>query len=128
VKKLKDYIIGNLMESVAVLPGLLLVIIALALFLRSTPILFDISLKDLILGTTWLPTEGKFGFMVAITGTLIVTLIAMIIAIPLSILSAIYLAEYASKKVRSMVLPLIDLLSSIPPWFMEHGEYSLLFL
>ena len=124
VKKRKDYIVGNLMESVAVLPGLLLVVIALTLFLRSTPILFDIPLKDLILGTTWLPTEGKFGFMVAITGTLIVTLIAMIIAIPLSILSAIYLAEYASKKVRSMVLPLIDLLSSIPP--VVYGAWGVL--
>ena len=124
VKKRKDYIVGNLMESVAVLPGLLLVIIALALFLRSTPILFDIPLNDLILGTTWLPTEGKFGFMVPITGTIIVTLIAMIIAIPLSILSAIYLAEYASEKVRSMVLPLINLLSSIPP--VVYGAWGVL--
>src|SRR5208283_1023233 len=126
VKKRKDYIVGNLMESVAVLPGLLLVIIALALFFRSTHILFDIPLKDLILGTTWLPTEGKFGFMVPITGTLIVTLIAMIIAIPISILSAIYLAEYASGKVRSMFLPLIDLLSSIPP--VVYGAWGVLII
>jgi phosphate transport system permease protein len=88
------------------------------------PILSDIPMKDLILGTTWLPTEGKFGFMVPITGTLIVTLIAMIIAIPISILSAIYLAEYASGKVRSMFLPLIDLLSSIPP--VVYGAWGVL--
>lgn len=124
LEKSKDYITGNLMEATAILSGLLLVVIALALFLRSTPILFDIPLEDSLLGTTWLPSEGKFGFMVPITGTLIVTLIAMIIAIPLSILSAIYLAEYANERVRSTVLPLIDLLSSIPP--VVYGVWGVL--
>lgn len=124
LEKNKDYITGNLMEATAILSGLLLVVIALALFLRSMPILFDTPLRDLLLGTTWLPSEGKFGFMVPITGTLIVTLIAMIIAIPLSILSAIYLAEYANEKIRSTVLPLIDLLSSIPP--VVYGVWGVL--
>lgn len=124
LEKNKDYITGNLMDATAILSGLLLVVIALALFLRSMPILFDTPLEDSLLGTTWLPSEGKFGFMVPITGTLIVTLIAMIIAIPLSILSAIYLAEYANEKIRSTVLPLIDLLSSIPP--VVYGVWGVL--
>src|SRR5665647_18328 len=124
LKKRKDYIVGNLMEATSILSGLFLVVIALALFLRSMPILFEIPLKELLLGTTWLPSEGKFGFMVPIAGTLIVTLIAMIIAIPLSILSAIYLAEYASGKLRSKILPLIDLLSSIPP--VVYGVWGIL--
>lgn len=124
LKTLEDYITGKLMEATAILSGLLLVIIALALFLRSVPILFDIPLKDLLLGTTWLPSEGKFGFMVPIAGTLTVTLIAMAIAIPLSILSAIYLAEYANEKIRSVILPLIDLLSSIPP--VVYGVWGVL--
>lgn len=124
LKTREDYITGKLMEAAAILSGLLLVIIALALFLRSTPILFDIPLKDLLLGTTWLPSESKFGFMVPIAGTLTVTLIAMIIAIPLSILSAIYLAEYANEKIRSVIIPLIDLLSSIPP--VVYGVWGVL--
>lgn len=124
LKTRADYITGKLMEAAAILSGLLLVVIALALFLRSTPILFDIPLKDLLLGTTWLPSKSKFGFMVPIVGTLTVTLIAMIISIPLSILSAIYLAEYANEKVRSAIIPLIDLLSSIPP--VVYGVWGVL--
>lgn len=124
LKTREDHITGKLMEAAAILSGLLLVVIALTLFLRSTPILFNIPLKDLLLGTTWVPPEGEFGFMVPIAGTLTVTLVAMIISIPLSILSAIYLAEYANEKVRSVIIPLIDLLSSIPP--VVYGVWGVL--
>lgn len=89
-------------------------IMALALFLRARPILMTRPWTELLLSTTWRPLEGAFGFYPFIVGTLWVTGIAMIIAVPPSLLSSIYLAEYASSRVRALAKPFIDLLAGIP--------------
>ena len=93
---------------------LLVPIIAVALFLRSLPILAVRPLSELLFSTTWRPLKGMFGFYPFIAGTLWVTAVAMIIAVPPSLLTAIYLAEYASSRLRAVVNPLIDLLAGIP--------------
>ena len=115
IRRLKDILAGRFMIATALFSSLLVFIIAIALYLRSKPILDAKSLGDLLLGSTWLPFGGEFGFYPFILGTLYVTVLAMIFAVPLSILSAIYLAEYANEKLREKVLPLIDLLAGIPP-------------
>jgi len=104
--------------------GSLAIIIALSLYLRSKPILDTKPLSDLIFSSTWLPSIGSFGLYPAIVSTLYVTLIAMIISVPLSILSAIYLAEYAKENLRRRILPLVDLLSGIPP--VVYGVWGVL--
>jgi phosphate transport system permease protein len=62
----------------------------------------------------WSPNAGKFGFLPFIMGTLWVTVLATIIAVPISLLSSIYLSEYAGVHLREAVKPLIDLLAGIP--------------
>ncbi len=124
LRKLKEKIAGRLVIAAALLSSLLVFIIAIALYLRSKPILDAKSLGDLLLGSTWLPFQGEFGFYPFILGTLYVTVLAMVFAVPLSILSAIYLAEYAHEKVREKVLPLIDLLAGIPP--VVYGVWGVL--
>ncbi|MDP2845719.1 MAG: hypothetical protein Q8N79_06565, partial [Candidatus Methanoperedens sp.] len=114
-RKLKEKIAGRLMIASAIFSSLLVFIVAVALYLRSRPILEVKSWGELLLGSTWLPFQGVFGFYPFILGTLYVTILSMVFAVPLSILSAIYLAEYAHEKVRERVLPLIDLLAGIPP-------------
>jgi len=123
-RRLKDIIAGRLMMAAAVLSSVLLLIIAFALYLRAKPILDAKSLGDLLLGSTWMPFQGEFGFFPFIMGTLYVTLLAMVIAVPLSILSAIYLAEYAHENVRQKILPIIDLLAGIPP--VVYGVWGVL--
>jgi len=123
-RKLKDIIAGRLMLAAAVLSSMLVIIIAVALYLRAKPILDVKSIAELLLGSTWMPFQGEFGFFPFILGTLYVTLIAMVIAVPLSILSAIYLAEYAHENVRTKVLPVIDLLAGIPP--VVYGVWGVL--
>jgi len=93
---------------------LLVPLIAVALFLRALPILAVRPLSELLFSTTWRPLKGMFGFYPFIAGTLWVTAVAMIIAVPPSLLTAIYLAEYASSRLRAVVNPLIDLLAGIP--------------
>jgi phosphate transport system permease protein len=73
------------------------------------------NLKDLLFSSTWHPTQGQFGLASFIAGTLWVTAIAIIIAVPLSILTAIYLSEYAPRRIREFAKPIIDLLAGISP-------------
>jgi phosphate transport system permease protein len=72
------------------------------------------SLSDLLFSSTWKPFSGKFGLFAVIVDTMIVTAISMIIAVPISLLSAIYIAEYAPKKFRNIVRPFIDVLAGVP--------------
>lgn len=79
---------------------------------------------DFLFGITWSPqtairegqiaSEGSFGAIPIFTGTLLVTLIAMFVAIPIGLLSAIYLAEYAKPKVRSTIKPILEILAGVP--------------
>ncbi len=123
-RQLKDFLASRLMLAAAIFSSILVLIIAITLYLRSKPILEAKSLGALLLGTTWMPFQGEFGFYPFILGTLYVTLIAMVIAVPLSILSAIYLAEYAHEGTRARVMPVIDLLAGIPP--IGYGVWGVL--
>jgi phosphate transport system permease protein len=85
-----------------------------ALFLRARPILAARPLAEILLSTTWRPLQGAFGFYPFIMGTLWVTAVGMILAVPPSLLTAIYLAEFAPARVRGLAKPLIELLAGIP--------------
>src|SRR5574340_246235 len=100
IRQLKDIIAARFMVAADVFSGVVIFIMAVVLYLRSKPILDLKSPGELLLGTSWLPSQGYFGFYQFILGTLYVTLLAMVFAIPLIILSAIYLAEYAHENVR----------------------------
>lgn len=93
---------------------LTLAFIAVGLFYKSLPILTSQPLSEVLFSSEWFPLKSKFGFLPFIIGTLTVTGLAIAIAVPLCLLSAIYLSEYAPKKVIAFVNPLIDILSGIP--------------
>jgi len=103
---------------------LLVPLISVALFLRARPILAVRPLGELLLSTTWHPLKGEFGFFPFIMGTLWVTAVAMFLAVPPSLLTAIYLAEYAPAQFRALVKPLIDLLAGIPS--VVYGVWGML--
>ena len=79
---------------------------------------------DFLFGLTWNPQAAiradqgdiatAYGFVPLLVGTLLITVIAMCVAGPLGLLSAIYLAEYASPKVRGAVKPMLEILAGIP--------------
>jgi len=113
-RRLKDLVASKIMFSAAILSSLIVLITALALFYRSMPILKTQSLSDLLLSSSWHPWRGEFGFYPFIMGTLWVTALAMVLSIPISLLTSIYLAEYAPSKVRGIMKPMMDLLAGIP--------------
>jgi phosphate transport system permease protein len=96
------------------LPALLGVLILVALGVKSQPILLAHPLTSLLFGSAWKPQKGEFGFLPFISGTIWVTVVALVIAVPICILTAIYLSEYASARIQRFIKPLLDLLAAIP--------------
>ena len=115
IRSLKDNLAARIMFGLCLFVLSLAFLMAFGLYQRSRPILAIISLKNLLFSSAWHPTQGQFGLASFISGTLWVTAIAMIIAVPLSILTAIYISEYAPKRVREFAKPIIDLLAGISP-------------
>ena len=72
---------------------------------------------DFLFGLTWQPTfqgSSELGLLPLLWGTLYISLVSMIVAVPIGLFTAIYLAEYASPRVRSIVKPLIEVIAGIP--------------
>ena len=73
--------------------------------------------QDFFFGLTWSPSFGggsELGVLPLLWGTLYITLISMIVAVPIGLFAAIYLAEYASRRTRAVVKPLIEVIAGIP--------------
>ena len=113
-RKLYDTLGTRLMLFVTVTVIFLFFLLLAILIEGSFEILKEQSLSDLIFSSTWKPFSGQFGLFAVIIDTLIVTALSMIIAVPISLLSAIYIAEYAPKKFRNVVRPFIDVLAGVP--------------
>ena len=115
IRLLKDSTLSKLFLVLTLLSISTVLFIGLGLFYKSFPLLKTHSLTNLLFSSEWKPFKEAFGFYPFIIGTLWVTAIAICIALPLSILTAIFLSEYAPIKIRKLILPLIELLSGIPP-------------
>ena len=111
---LKDKLASKFMLLLTIFSGLIVFLMAFGLYQRSRPILAIKPLTELLFSTSWHPLRGEFGFFPFIMGTFWVTGVAVAIAIPLCLLTAIYLSEYAPRYIREWTKPLIDLLAGIP--------------
>ncbi len=109
-----DALARRLMAALAFVPGLLVLLVVVGLFLKSKAILGVQPLSRLLFGSAWRPLAGEFGLFPFIMGTVWVTLTALLIAVPVSILTAIYLSEFARPRVREFARPIIDVLAGLP--------------
>ena len=105
----------------------------------------EVPLSDFLFGLNWSPqtairadqvgSSGSFGAVPLFTGTLLITGIAMFVAVPVGLMTAIYLAEYSSSRIRGIAKPLLEILAGIPtvvygffaaltvaPWVRRVGE------
>ncbi len=75
-----------------------------------------VSPLEFLFGTHWTPLSGSgsFGAIPVFLGTLLITGIAMLIAVPVGLMAAIYLAEYAHPRFRSVAKPMLEILAGIP--------------
>ena len=111
----KDRIARHYMLTATVLSIFFLFVIGGGLFIKSLPIIQEKGLWTLLTTSNWRPFKGDFGFASYIISTLYVTGIAIVIALPLSLLTSIYIIEYASPKILRAFSSVVDLLSGIPP-------------
>jgi len=104
-----------------------------------------VPVTDFLFGLSWSPqtairadqvgSSGAFGVVPLLTGTMLVSVIAMFVAVPIGLMSAIFLAEYSSPRLRAVAKPLLELLAGIPtvvygffaalvvaPWLRGVGE------
>lgn len=114
-RKFKDILARRIMLGLCLFVLSLTFLMAFGLYQRSKPVLAIRGLSELLFSSVWHPTQGQFGLGSFIVGTLWVTIIALLIAVPLSMLTAIYLCEYAHRRLREIVRPIIDLLAGISP-------------
>ncbi len=96
-------------------------------FLRVDPVQFLSSLRwepQIALREDQATAGGQFGMIPVLTGTLLIAGIALAVAVPIGLASAVYLTEYASKRVRAVIKPLIEILSGVPT--VVYGFFAVL--
>ena len=90
-----------------------------------------VSPVDFFFGTEWNPgfsstgnAEGSYGLLPLLWGTLMVSIVALLVAVPVGLMTAIYLAEYARPRFRAIVKPIIEILAGIPT--IVYGVFALM--
>jgi phosphate transport system permease protein len=105
------------------------ILIVLSLLRETVAFFGDVPIGDFLFGTKWTPLLGgeqqSFGVVPLITGTLYLTAIGLAVAVPLGLLAAIYLSEYAPVRVRKTVKPVLELLAGVPT--IVFGYFALTF-
>jgi len=93
-----------------------LLMITLFLFVEGIPIFSKVSVKDFVFGQYWYPTSDPpdFGIFPLIVGSLAVTFLSALMSIPLGVMTALYLAEIATPRIREWAKPLVELLAALP--------------
>jgi phosphate transport system permease protein len=102
------------MQGLTILSLLMLFAIAGGLCYKSSDILGAYSLRQLLTGTEWSPLTGQFGFLSFILSSLYVTLLSVVLAVPIALLTALYLTEWAHPLVKRLIFPVLDILAGIP--------------
>ena len=91
-------------------------LIVVFLFMEGLPIFKKVSVKAFLFGKLWYPTSDPpdFGIFALIMASVTVTAVASLISIPLGVMTAVYLAEVASWRLREVVKPIVELLAALP--------------
>lgn len=90
--------------------------ITLYMIINGTPALFKVGIKEILFGTVWKPTaaEPLYGIFYVILTSIVGTLLAVLLGVPIGVLTAVFLAEVAPKKLAAFVKPAVELLAGIP--------------
>lgn len=124
-RRRKERLIRSAFLGAAALSVLISVLIVIALVGEAGVFLSKIDLRSL-LSDGWFPRRDMFDIRTIFTGTVIVSVIAMMVAAPLGLGAAVYLSEYASRRVRRRLKPILELLAGIPSVVM--GFFALTFI
>lgn len=126
-KRVESLIEGILLLSATASVFITVGIVGVLLF-ETLDFFKEVSIVEFLTGTEWTPlyAEKHFGILPLFSGTILITLIAMSVALPVGLISAIYLSEYAGERFRAVVKPLLEVLAAIPT--IVYGYFALLFV
>jgi phosphate transport system permease protein len=127
-RQASERIIGGLLWVCGALSLLTTVGIIFVLVQQALVFFSRVPVTDFLFGTTWtaLFKTPQYGVLPLVGGTLLITLIAMAVAVPLGLMSAIYLSEYAAPRVRNILKPSLELLAGIPT--IVYGFFAVTFI
>ena len=123
-RNLKEMAASLWMWAAVILVLLLPLSIVLGLVLKSAPLLSQETWAQLLFSSEWQPMQGRFGFLVFIASSVIVTFIGLMIMLPLGVLPTIYMTQYASPLLLRWMRSVIDVLAGIPS--VIHGVWGVL--
>ena len=100
----------------AFLAILAVISITVYMVINGTPALFQVGIREILFGTAWKPTaeNPSFGILYVILTSIIGTALAVLLGVPSGILTAVFLAETAPRKLAALVKPAVELLAGIP--------------
>ena len=119
-RSLKRNVIERIIEvglfSSAVVAVFITTAIVYVLITEAIPFFQHVSIYDFLTDTVWTPNYSikHYGISALVAGTITTTMVALVVAIPLGTLTAIYLSEFASHKVRETIKPILELLVGVP--------------
>jgi phosphate transport system permease protein len=96
------------------------------LFEETSRFFLEVSPVEFLTSTRWAPPQGDFGVLPLVYGTLIATIIAIAVALPIGLLTAIYLSEYAPQGLRRWLKPALEILAGVPT--VVYGYFALTFI
>jgi phosphate transport system permease protein len=130
LKQVKESTYGGLFAICAVITLLTTVGIFATLLADAVAFFSEVPFADFFFGTDWSPSPAgggfEWGIVPLVIGTLTVTFTAAFIALPIGTLTAIYLSEYASPNVRSVLKPMLEILAGIPT--VVYGYFALVYV
>lgn len=128
INNLQEKLVPKLLLLIATISILTTIGIIVTLSAETVAFFKEVSIIDFFTGTELKPLgdDPKFGVLPLLTGTLISTVIAMFVAIPIGLMSAIYLSEYASDKARRILKPILEILAGIPT--IVYGFFAFTFV
>ena len=114
IRKIIDKTMKGTVVGIAGFNIIIVFLIFLFILTNSLKFFHDVPLKDFFFGREWISLSEIFGLMPLFTGSLWVTMVALVIAVPLSVITAVYISEYASPKKREGLKILIETMSALP--------------
>jgi phosphate transport system permease protein len=122
-RAVETLLLAAALSSIAVTLGIVGVLVG-----ESLPFFRQVPLGTFLTDTEWTPlfSEPRYGILPLVSGTLVTTFVALAVALPVGLIAAVYLSEYAPHRVREWVKPALELLSAVPT--VVYGYFALLFV
>jgi phosphate transport system permease protein len=128
MRKIKEWLIEKFLFICGIFTVFITLAIVVVLFVESIGFFRKVSLVEFLTSTKWTPlfSTQHFGILPLLSGTLLTTLIAIAVALPIGLISAVYLSEYASERTRGILKPMLEVLAGVPS--VVYGYFALLFV